>query len=186
MGWFKKKEDKGGLPELPPLPDDFGKPKELNLPNLPSIKDELPPLPTFPSNKIGEKLSQEILKQSIKDSEFKPSDFPPLAEEKEEVEIKPRVMEIQETFKPKSSVREIKPALKIEPVYVRMDKYQESLSAFHEVKKKLMEIENSIKDVRDLKAREEIELQGWEEEVRKAKEKLVDIDSILFQKLGDS
>lgn len=185
MAWFNKKDkQQGNLPELPPLPDDF----QASLPPLEdrqTIKNELPALPSFPANKVSEKLSNEAVKQIIKEPEFRDDSFKP--EDFEEVELPKQITkEITEDFKPREiRVREVRPSPKIEPVYVRIDKYQDSLSSFHDIKRKLMEIEATIKDLKDLKSKEELELQAWEEEVRKTKEKLADIDSALFQKIGD-
>lgn len=173
MSWFGKKKEKS-IAELPPLPDDF-----REFPKMPDygIKDELPPLPSIAFTQTSEKTSNEAVKQLVKEPEFKEQEmieFP--AQKKLTQEIEPS------EFMPRAIVREI--PRKVEPVYVRIDKYQESLLSFHEVKKKLLEIENLLKDVKELKDKEERELQDWEEEVKKAKEKLAEIDSALFQRLG--
>src|SRR3989338_9648781 len=134
MSWFKKKEakfeDKGGLGELPELPP---------LPEFSANKTELPVLPSFPSSSFGEKMTNEIVKQTIKE--------PLLEEETEEsIETEIPVKKLTREFdeerieKPKSASRAIKiakvfeeePILSeyqtprqtksIEPIFIRIDK----------------------------------------------------------------
>jgi hypothetical protein len=172
MSWFKKKE----LPELPPLPNEFDEsPLEKFPVEKSSIKNELPALPSFPISKMADKISNEALKQAIKEPELKTED------DFEEIDLPPKTKEIPESYKIRNfAVREIS---KPEPVYVRLDKYQDSLLAFHEIKKKILEIEATIKDIKDIKSKEDLELQEWEEDIRKTKDKIAEIDSFLFQKV---
>ena len=61
MGWFKKKEEKE-VPSLPELP---------RLPELPSIREEgfddfkIHQLPSFPTNALGKKFSQDTIKEAV-------------------------------------------------------------------------------------------------------------------------
>ena len=182
MSWFGKKEKKGvkviSNSELPPFPDEFDQDK-----GLPEIKNELPPLPSFPQSKTSSKLSEEIVKQAIKVSKSPEIEEP---EESIEASHSPLTQEIDEDiptpkFQPQETIRT---SQKIEPVYVRIDKYQESLQAFSDIKKKIIEIESVLKEVKELKQKEDSELQEWTDEIQKAKLKLGEIDSALFQKLG--
>lgn len=193
MSWFNKKEEKTAeMPELPPLPDNFSSDTSFKLPKLPEkpeVKEELPKLPTIPSmpdlSPLQERRSERPINSMIKEKtreiekipisgDYNFPDQQTITKEIEEPEFKmPRIKE----------VREIKSA-KLEPVFVRIDKYQESLLGFHEIKKKILEIESLLKDIKEIKSKEELELQSWEEEIRKTKERLAEIDSDLFQKVG--
>lgn len=184
MSWFNKKDKKelkssSDLHGLPPLPDDFGE----RFPDSMS-KANLPQLPNFPQSQLSEKISNEAVKQIIK--EDLPKFNPQLASKHMVQEIEddlPEIPDVNNMPLIKPTTREIKSFVKVEPVYVRIDKYQESLINFQEVKRKLLEIENLLKDVKDIKAREDSELDAWEQEIQKAKDKLALIDSTLFQKL---
>lgn len=170
-----KKEEFGGvpeLPELPPLPEFSSDIKTRS-----DIKNELPPLPSFPSSYIGEKMTSEAVKHAIKG----PEEF------KVNISKMPkRTREIEETFPVRTSVvKEISPSIKPEPVFIRIDKYQNALSQLQEIKKRLMEIDNLLKDIKEIRTREEAELQQWEEEISDAKTKLNNIDKTIFQKIQE-
>jgi len=176
MNWFTKDKKEGNLPDLPAMPE---------LPKLPEFSNNFEPsprlnkmdlhqLPSFPSSITGEKISNEAVKHAVRDS-FKTEEVQmPLTKEiDEESEYVPK----------KINVREIKSTMKNDPVYVRIDKYQDSLANFQEAKSMLLEIENILRDVKELKAREEQELMVWEQEIQETKAKLDAIDRVIFQKL---
>ena len=73
--------------------------------------------------------------------------------------------------------------MKTEPVFVRIDKYQEALINFQDIKKRILETEDLLKEINEIKTKEEKELQEWEEEIKSAKEKLDKIDESWFGKL---
>jgi hypothetical protein len=192
MGWlFGKKEEKTKkekkkevkipkLPELPPLPSELGPPPK---PIPGKIKDELPPLPSFPTSATGDKLGRETVKQTMREP---PEEVPigkpgrPLTRELEEKELTGYSLIPKRTV-----VKETKPLIKPQPVFVRIDKYEKSMAKFQEVKKKILEIENILREVKELKGREETELQEWEQEIQDAKNKLDEIDQTIFQKLEE-
>ena len=184
MFWSKKKEEvrentqpssKTQLPELPELPE---------LPPLMdrdfvdiSKKEKLPPLPAFPSSGIGDQIARQAVKQAIKE----PEDI----FNREELMAKESPLDSynipEDNFKtfemPEQKTRE-------NSVFVRIDKYQEALLNFQEIKKQISEIENLLKEIKELRQKEEADLSEWENEVKSAKEKLARIDSSLFKKVG--
>ena len=184
MGWFKKekKEAKQNfllneppkLPELPPLP-----PLKTKFSDFPKIEEkvELPPLPSFPSSSIGDMISRQAVRQAIKETD--------------EIDEKPFTCEIDEKseefapyekYFPEPSAK--KPQSPKEPVFVRIDKFKEAMLNFQKIKAKILEIENLLKEIREIKSKEEFELQSWEKEIQDAKNKLNQINNSLFQKLG--
>lgn len=70
-----------------------------------------------------------------------------------------------------------------QPVFIKLDKFQDAVHKFEEVKSKVKEIEDSLIKVKDIKSKEEIELKAWEQEVQMIKEKVSNIESSLFSKL---
>lgn len=188
MGLFgkKKKEETGELaelpelPELPPLPESIEQsPKGFFkgfFQEKPEIKNELPPLPSFPLSPVGERISNEAVKQAVREPEYI-------------LETKPKTREIEEEsygfIKPIQPItKEIMP-VKVEPVFVRIDKYKEALTLFNEIKKKVLEIEQLLRNIMEIKAREENQLQEWEQEILEAKAKLDSIDKTIFKKLEE-
>lgn len=172
MAWpFKKNEKEAKdslaeLPELPPMPE---------LPFLARPRTELPALPSFPISQAGEKISREAVKDIV-------LDYSPEAEEPAFAR-KPVTKEIEMPgFKEPAKMPNI---MKEEPIFIRIDKYNDSLLKFQEVKKKLLEIENMLNNIKEEKAKEDIQLREWESEIQQAKSKLDFIDKNIFQKLEE-
>lgn len=173
----KEEDNKGELPELPKLPEfpafsdlGFGK-----------VKSGLPSLPSFPLSSMGMRISDEAVKQAVTE-ELEPfeTSVSGLAE-------KPRVMEISDKKfeKPFTAMPEFKDYRReAEPVFVRIDKYKAALMNFNEVRKRLAEIESMLNNIKEIKAREDAELQEWETEIQEVKSKLDSIDKGVFSKLG--
>jgi hypothetical protein len=205
MGLFrrKKKENKAleepGLPELPELPDinrDGG------------IK--MPPLPNS-ENEEDYKFSQKMMKNEINEdfggmersgemenSEFeiiRPKNKNPLTRELEEdsldfeTKIKPKQKPlssrpIQIPRKNESFVAKI-PTTRTEPLFIRVDKYKGAVDKIQDIKQKLIEIEKLLSDIKEVKNKEEFELEAWDKEIQEAKAKIDVVDKLLFSQLGD-
>lgn len=177
MGLFKKKgidkkEKYSKLPELPQLPElpevsEFEKLKE----------EKLPQLPSFPNGELGNKFSQNTIKEAVTGEKEEEAQ----AEELEEVPMTPKPLvketdEKEEYFKK----REIKDS---EPIFIRIDKFEESSKSFEEIKRKIVEIEKALKDVKQVKEDEGKELKSWEEGIIQIKEKLEKINENVFSKI---
>ena len=174
MGLFKKKEEKKveipKLPELPRLPE---------LPNLPDSEkdsDELiSQLPTFPRSSLGDKFSQYNIKDAITGGKENGD------EEEEELPAlqKPLIIkEIKnEDFSRPEKVKEA------EPLFIRIDKFEEGSKNFEEVKKQISGIEKMFNNLKSVKDEEEKELNSFEEEIRRIKERVENIDNNVFSKI---
>lgn len=181
MGLFKKKEEKKieeiseELPELPRLPE---------LPELRNFENskQLPQLPSFPQNSIGKKFSQYSIKDAVAGEE----------EDIEEVEadefnddktmLKP-LKTIEIPAKQESLIARRIPARQKEPVFVRIDKFQESLETFEKAKEKIGEIEKILEKIKQVKEEEARELIAWETEIQKMKSQIEKVDKDIFSKL---
>jgi len=159
MSFFTRKKT-GELPELPELP----KLPELTIPRA---KQELPPLP---------QVSEEPQESSLSE--------PPMTQELESEELESTPPQIRESRFPdiKRFTREPRES-SIEPIFVRIDKYQESKENLQEVKRKVLEIESLLRDIREIKSREDSQLHEWDSDIQEAKAKLDKIDRIMFQKM---
>jgi hypothetical protein len=204
MGLFKKKDDKKGMekesltnnsqelqiPELPELP---------KLPSLSGEEDgsemELPRLPSFPNGPTGDRFSQNTIKHAVAgEKEVKPEED---AEDyEEENPMMPESLEEnnQRTFQKQRIPREIIPETnnysqkqsypkKEEPVFIRLDKFEESLEIFKEAKEQILEIEHLLTDIKDLKEKEEEELTGWEDQIQEIKNQIEKVDQDIFSKI---
>jgi len=69
------------------------------------------------------------------------------------------------------------------PVFIRIDKFEESLRIFKETKDKLDEIESLLNQTKELKDKEEEELSSWEKEIQDMKSQIDRVDRDIFSKV---
>ncbi len=193
MGWFSKKDKREEVPKLAELPRLPALPPLRNsFPGQPtSMSKEVSQLPAFPTNKIGEQLSQDTIKEAITGGR---DDMTPSARNM------PAMSKLtQELDDEESGIKRNKLASEIgisadvfeksrmvetdEPVFIRIDKFEESIKIFQKVKEKAVEIEKMLSDIKKIKEEEDKELNFWENEARAIKEQIEKIDSKLFSKL---
>ena len=196
----KKEEIKKNIPDVPRLPE---LPK---LPELPSMnefsyeEEHLPQLPTFPNNSLGNKFSQNTIKEAISGKKEEEGDFD--AEDFQEEDkgmmqkpLKRNSMEdpgdYEESISTKSKSREIPSNFamrnymtkKAEPVFIRIDKFEESMKIFQDIKSQIAEIENLIKTTKEIKSKEEEELASWETEIQTIKNQIEKVDQDIFSRI---
>lgn len=209
MGLFKKKSKEteakkgtSGIPELPELP---------KLPDFPYMdesehgEEQLPQLPTFPNSSLGNKFSQNTIKEAIagkKEEEevFDAKDFSddeergmmhkPLqkfpTEDFEGYEtsiddrtpFKQQLKEVPQNFVERSYLTR-----KAEPVFVRIDKFEESIKIFKEIKEQVSDIEELIKNTKEIKAKEEEELASWQTEIQTIKDQIEKVNQDIFSRI---
>lgn len=188
MGWFSKKkevEEQEEVPKLPELPEQNSLvlPSKEDLPELSKISNKDKELPEIETNEINlpqlpppEFEFQEPIKKSITEShEMQKSKFSPLPKipfKKSEPKIKPEP--ILPTQPPK---------IKEKPIYIRLDKFEATEESFEEIKNKLIEIESFLKKIREIKTKEEQELEDWEREIQVIKARIESIDKNIFNRL---
>lgn len=173
MGLFTKKEDK--LPELPKLPE------------FPSMHHAEEPkkslqLPRFPSSPLGNKFSQNTIKEAItgrkEESEAGADEF--AEEDKMQMMPKPQIKFSREMYEERApSLKKVKE----EPIFIRIDKFEEALNNFDKVKKQVAEIEKTLREVKEIKEEEEKELESWEKEMQSLKKQIEKIDDDIFSKI---
>lgn len=203
MGLFKNKEtpkkDFANLqvPKLPELP---------KLPDFPGMREEsedydemnLPQLPIFPNNSLGNKFSQNTIKEAVageKEVESEGADDLPLDFEENENqmmqeplrEINP-MKDMRQFSPPAQRAREIPSysknlVKKAEPVFIRLDKFEESMEIFNDTKEQISEIENLLKNIKELKQKEDEELSSWENEIQEIRKQIEKVDSDIFSKI---
>jgi len=162
MALFKRKKEvkELKLPEAPVFPE---LPSFPSLPALPAEEKEaklakLPTLPTLPT------LPQLPTLPSI---EEKPITFIP--------QLKPPTPEIT------AEEKEIPKAK--EQIFVKIDRFKDALTNFELIKKKLQQTSSLLEKIRETRAKEEEELNLWQEELDSIKTKIFSIDKKLFSSL---
>jgi len=184
MGLFnKKKEVKKEISLLPDLP---------KLPELPKLDDEekqIHRLPSFPSDFLGTRFSNSTIKEAVageKEDELRANDF--LDEDEirmmQEPARKPLTEEIGEETPSRLKRLDFEKERNImEPIFIRIDRFEEALKIFNETKKKISEIERVLEDIKRVKEKEENELKIWENEIRTMKEQIEKVDKDIFSKI---
>lgn len=189
MSWFNKKEEnkeRGNyipqlpdLPELPRLPELPEPPRNISSQKI--RRENLPKLPSFPSSSLGEKFSRNAIKDAVAGEK----------EVEEDYEADDFDFEEEEQMMPKSSPKRIpsefleasKKVKSNEPVFIRLDKFEESMKTFEKAKEKIGEINSLLKDIKKLKDEEERELLAWETEIQKIKDQIEKVDQEIFSKI---
>lgn len=186
MALFGKKQKKEemempALPELPKLPD---------LPNM-RDDDDVRQLPSFPSNSIGKRFSQDSIKDAVS-GERGGSRFYGEEDEDEEDSNEPFRTPMTEELEegPKMEKAMKKPEMRGQgfreeagPVFVRIDRFEDGLRTFENIKTQISEIERMLSDTRRLKEKEEAELHSWEEELKRMKTEIEKIGADIFSKI---
>lgn len=170
-------------------------------PPRPSFEhDELKKLPPLPSSEISEDFSQSAVKFVItpqkKPEERKltlelptiEQDLPritPLAPLRMAPLRMPSPLRMESRMQevPVTSESFAKPSEKIEPIYVRLDKFKSAIKDFQIVQAKITEIENLLKEIREQKRKEDEELKGWEREIETIKIRMEAIEQNVFSKV---
>ena len=184
-----------GLPEIETKP--LIKPK-----TEPELPEELPQLPYDEA----ESFDREAIKQAINEPRFSP--LPPKLPTPARI-LPPKTMPVPaRTLRPsmaperriepefnlesrrtlelppsRMSLASTKMTKKIEPVFVRLDKFQMTIQTFEEIKAKIEEIEDVLRKTSEIKVKEEQELSEWEREIQVIKSRIELIDRNVFNKL---
>ncbi|MBS3076486.1 hypothetical protein J4481_01970 [Candidatus Pacearchaeota archaeon] len=206
MGWFNKNKKEEGIPKLPSLSRLPELPQQsqrnISLPQLPSLenqnsqmpfqRDQLQQLPSFPMSELGNRFSQNAIKEAVSggekgDGDFEADEFD--LDDEEENQMMPletpikmqtekRKIEIPSEFRTGTSrIR------KAEPIFIRIDKFEESLHLFEKTKEKIKDIETLLGETKRIKEGEEKELEAWENEIQLIKNQIEKVNQDIFSKV---
>jgi peptidoglycan hydrolase CwlO-like protein len=192
MGLFKKKTQKEELKKRKPEPTKL--PELPKLPEFPDFeeqerKGQLSKLPKFPDSSLGQKFSQHTIKEAVAGEKEEHEEVPEADEfVLREEQMMPRPLggsvrtpstqPIPASFK--EAARRVK---EIEPIFIRIDKFEESLHAFEKAKQQITEIEKMLRNIKRLKEEEEKELSMWEREIQTTKQQIEKIDQDIFSRV---
>lgn len=185
MGLFGKKKGenkKEGIPSLAELP---------KLPELGSskkFKEEFHQLPNFPSSSLGKKFSQDSIKEAVKGGDYD-DDFESFNPE-EVIEgslKKPQIRELEDEIEAEEArtPRRIgkRNVIEAEPIFIRIDKFEDAMRIFEHTKRQLSEIESVLGHVKKTKEEEEKEIQEWGNNLKHMKSQIEKVDRDIFSKI---
>jgi len=163
---------KGGItPKLPDLP---------RLPELPKINQEpINNLPSFPTSDLGRRFSQDTIKEAVTGEGESDGAFD---EEEFEEDMKTPPMPLTKPMSQEYTPHPIHKSGK-EPVFVRLDKFQESIHIFENAKHQISEMEHMLIDIRRKKESEMKELESWEKDIQDIKKQIERVDNEVFSKV---
>ena len=184
MGLFSKKEKVPEIPPAPTLPELPGQNSELSLPEPPKQTHELP---SFPQD-MKENINQEMVKSAVGDTseneEVKVEELPRDFDFEERKGLIPSIPhEGKKTIEMSPSETREKTTKQIEPVFVRIDKFQKAQKDFEQIKKQVKQIETILNKIQQTKEKEDAEISAWTEDMQNIKSKLAEIDENIFNKL---
>jgi hypothetical protein len=165
----------------------FGK-KEAQKPTLPVLRSEsLPELPQLPEERQNTEFpvlpQMNQTKESMDLGIIKSTIFPQVRKIGSTSEYQPS-FKPEERSEPNFEVNPLDKPAKDEPIFIKIDKFHESLDNFNKIKEKVLEIERELKNINEIKNKEEEELKEWENEIQSIKARMDAIDNSLFNKIG--
>ena len=156
----------------------FGNKKENKKPSL--KLEDLPEFPDVPSSDVpAYKPTLSDIKQEVEkpDSEFQIPKRQPAVRAPQVMRAPPQSAPVVPAVPPTISQR----VAGGQPLFVKIDKYKSALTAIDALKQKINEAEKCLKEVEDIRAKEDQKLNDWKSDVQKLKERLLEIDKNLFE-----
>ncbi|MDP3986736.1 MAG: hypothetical protein Q8P81_00750 [Nanoarchaeota archaeon] len=175
-----EKEDNLSLPELPRLPelDDFN-----------DGDRRIHKLPSLPQSSYGTKFSQDTIKEAVtgeREDGFADAEESDYGDEDDmrmmqEPLRKPITTEISDDMPPRRNFSERSNST--EPIFVRIDLFEEALDTFNEAKKKVSGMEKDLENLKRIREKEENELKTWESEIKSMKNQIEKVERDVFSKI---
>ncbi len=135
-------------------------------------KDNLPDLPSPP-----DKFSDD----SNEDFDDLPR-YTPAVNMDEDFMKKPRVSPMPIPEFPREEQGEMHShTVERKPLFIKIDKYETAMGIMHSINEKLDEAGSIVSELRQIRRDEDTQLDEWSEHIRAIKEKLMNVDSMLFE-----
>ena len=205
MGFFKKKRDV--IPELPKLPksqeysndegldnqeeySDYGYYDNPSKEKVRSKSEEPFSLPQIPSSKFGDKINQNTIKEEVSRTKKEIPHAPKRTKRIDDEELSYSISDEEDSYDepvvPKKQEKVVSSYPKpknSEPLFIQLDKFEETVDLFEEIKSKIKEMDSLIGSITEVKSKEEKTLNDWSKEIEKIKLKLEKIDKEIFNKV---
>jgi len=73
--------------------------------------------------------------------------------------------------------------IEAEPIFIRIDKFEDAMRIFNDTKRQLSEIESILEHIKRVKEDEEKEIRGWENNLKNMKSQIEKVDRDIFSKI---
>ena len=201
MFGLKKKESMSELPDIP----SSGRPsmRDYQRPTLPAIeplqeeKDEINGLPSFPDSPMNRGFSQSMIKSAVEDEDKNLPELPEWSPKSEEqmpqMNRNAKTVKMEE-WRPESAP--IPPAPKWShseemqmsnmkdekrPLFVKLDKFKEARDSLTKISDKLDQMDELLKMIKDVKAKEDEEITSWEKDIENIKMRIAFVNREVFE-----
>ena len=95
--------------------------------------------------------------------------------------LQPKLVQTQSAFDRTMPVQNV--VSSNEPIFVRIDKFEESLDSFKAIKGEIAKIDKMLTNTKEIKKQEQKELEDWEEQLKSIKKRIEEIDRDIFSKI---
>jgi hypothetical protein len=199
------------LPELPSLDEDPYRDEEIpQLPSFPvnslgtkfsqntikeAISGEKEVAGVFnaddSSNEESPEIMQKPLKKPMREDVENYNEGPEIRTKSIKRNIQEEPENYEEEFptitRPRESSRGFRernyPPKKEEPVFVRLDKFEEGMNLFDDIKAQITDMEHLIRNTKEIKTKEEEELNSWQNQLQEVKRQIEKVDKDIFSKI---
>lgn len=193
--FWNKKDSKGGLPDLPPLKTplkpafDFPSDLEHQKDDFEEENSESHGLPAFPDSPMQRGFSQSAIKEAIvqeqipeehEETPFVPSTIKTTELDSAPMPVQKQKFVLEEPPAERTYAPPKKPAQKPNETFVKVERFNAAHRSLTTIRKKIDELDNSLRKIREVKLREEQELSSWEKEVTSLKSRLQEVNDSLF------
>ncbi|MBS3083680.1 hypothetical protein J4423_02645 [Candidatus Pacearchaeota archaeon] len=196
MFGLKKKNPASELPDFPP--SSAPSMRDYQKTTLPPIEvsqeDSIHGLPSFPDSLMKKGFSQSMIKSAVEDED---KNLPELPEWNEENEVKKptRAVELDEwtpKTTPKMQQKQTNEDLRSpppisnqindkRPLFIKLEKFKEARDSLVKIAEKLNQMDELLKTIKDLKAKEDEEIISWEKDVGNIKSRISSVNREIFE-----
>lgn len=173
-------------------------------------EDEIHGLPSFPDSPMKRGFSQSMIKNAVETPDMR-EDLPELPGEDNEEEMmskkSPKLIELEEwkpslppaqaqapsrpMSTPKMSKQVPRPQLpppsrqqsmeENRPVFIKLDKFKEARQSLATISEKVDHLDELLKMIKEVKSKENAEIDHWEQEIEKIKSRIGSVNSEIFE-----
>ncbi|MEK6792587.1 MAG: hypothetical protein AABX96_04970 [Nanoarchaeota archaeon] len=199
MFGLKKKNSAGELPDFPssgaPSMRDY---QRTTLPPIDtSQEDNIHGLPSFPDSMMKKGFSQTMIKSAVEDEDKSLPELPEWDQENEKPQTSRPIKTVElEEWTPKSAPQQIqqrrqtneepRPMVSSQmndkrPLFVKLDKFKEARDSLEKISEKLNQMDELLKMIKDLKAKEDEEISNWEKDIENIKSRISSVNKEIFE-----
>jgi len=202
MFGFKKKDKMSELPDLMPSAPSMRDYQRVQLPPIEPLseeKEEIHSLPSFPDSPMSKGFSQSAIKSAVGEPEREnsdemkewsanPKDLPPMPRSPRAIEMdewSPQTMSM-----PREEMRLPPPPMHLSnssstdskrPLFVKLDKFREARDSLAKISEKLDQMDELLKMIKEVKAKEDEEITSWEHDMENIKARISLVNKEIFE-----